>query len=42
MSNLVQAVVKMDQKLFVALHQVRPEDLNRIINHFTNFGGWGF
>lgn len=42
MSNLVQAVVTLDQKLFIALHQVRSDYWNRIINYFTNLGGVGF
>lgn len=42
LSNFVQAVVTLDQKLFIALHQVRSDGWNRIINHFTNLGGIGF
>jgi undecaprenyl-diphosphatase len=32
----------MDQKLFIALHQVRSNSMNRVINFFTNIGGVGF
>ncbi len=42
MSNLVRAVDKMDQKLYIALHQIRSDSMNRIINFFTNIGGVRF
>jgi undecaprenyl-diphosphatase len=42
MSPLIQAVVKMDQKVFMKLYQVRSDQLNRIINIFTQLGGAAF
>jgi undecaprenyl-diphosphatase len=42
MSNLLQTALKMDQKLFIALYQVRSDSMNRIINYFTHLGGIKF